>query len=141
MISLERYVTVRSATEKNSSCITILYPHCHDRRRYNRICDDSGTDTTLAIKVPVSRSSRVTNALCSQVDLPELSYRQSAFLLPVLVRQEERALCMVFAEITYHTAYEPMCMIRARQYLLLRRYDSKMNRPALLQHCIQLQKY
>lgn len=94
---------------------------------------DTGIGVSLIMKLPDGRrAGDVTDALVSQLDLfptvcdligerrPE--WLQGVSLLP-LFDGAQQIRSKVFAEVTYHAAYEPMRCVRTQRYKLIRRFD------------------
>jgi arylsulfatase A-like enzyme len=83
----------------------------------------------------------VSDALVSQVDLfptvcelagverPEWVRGRS--LLPLVRRAADEVNDAVFAEITFHAAYEPQRAVRTRRYKYIRRFDNGHDGPVL----------
>ncbi|MGB3306890.1 MAG: sulfatase [Thermomicrobiales bacterium] len=97
---------------------------------------DHGIGVSLIMRGPngFSRGS-VIDALVSQIDLfptlceligiPRPEWLQGASMLP-LVRSEADAIREeIFAEVTYHAAYEPQRAIRTDRWTYIRRFDDR----------------
>jgi N-sulfoglucosamine sulfohydrolase len=94
---------------------------------------DRGIGVLLIIRGPRFTGGRVSDALVSQVDIfpticdlldieaPEWVRGRS--LLPLARKQAEEVNDAVFAEITFHAAYEPQRAVRTRRYKYIRRYE------------------
>ena len=84
---------------------------------------------------------RVSDALVSQVDLypticelagvPAPEWVQGRSLLPLVRRETDEVNDAVFAEITFHAAYEPQRAVRTRRYKYIRRFDNGHDGPVL----------
>lgn len=102
---------------------------------------DAGIGVFLIVRGPGGFSGgQVVDALVSHVDLyPTVcdlldvdppAHLQGVSLMP-LVRGEKRTVREeVFAEVSYHAAYEPMRCVRTARYKYIRRYDGR-DRPVL----------
>jgi N-sulfoglucosamine sulfohydrolase len=102
---------------------------------------DRGIGVLLIMRGPGgAHGGRVTNALVSQVDIfptvcelarvPIPERVQGKSLLPVMAREVEEVNDAVFAELTYHAAYEPMRAIRTDRWKYIRRFGDRL-RPVL----------
>jgi arylsulfatase A-like enzyme len=103
---------------------------------------DTGIGVSLIIKLPERAVPKepgkcrgwVSDALVSQLDIfPTLcelldlkppERLQGFSLLPLLRRQQKEIRDEIFAEISYHVAYEPVRCIRTREFKYIRRYGS-----------------
>jgi N-sulfoglucosamine sulfohydrolase len=61
--------------------------------------------------------------LCDLAGLPHPAYLQGSSLLPLANGETDRLHDELFAEITYHAAYEPQRAVRTDRYKLIRRFD------------------
>jgi arylsulfatase A-like enzyme len=68
--------------------------------------------------------------LCEYLDLPPPPWLQGHSFLPVLRGEREEIRQELFAEVTYHAAYEPKRAIRTRRHKLIRRFGQR-RRPVL----------
>jgi len=94
---------------------------------------DTGIGVSLIMHIPGMRKGQVVDSLVSQIDLfPTLcdllgltkpEWLQGESLMPVLDGRVEEIRSELFAEVTYHAAYEPMRCIRTKRYKLIRLYD------------------
>lgn len=94
---------------------------------------DTGIGVTLALRIPGQTMPPVCDALVSQIDLfPTIcdalclekpDWLQGRSLMPLLCGTES-IRSELFAEITYHAAYEPTRCIRTRRHKLIVRYDA-----------------
>lgn len=95
---------------------------------------DSGIGVAMILRVPGSKTNgMVSDSMISQLDIfPTLcdllnfakpEYLSGVSALPVLrdVRAEVRN--EIFAEVTFHTSYEPIRCVRSRRYKYIRWYD------------------
>ncbi len=62
--------------------------------------------------------------LCDLAGLPHPDGLQGASLLPLVAGDVDRLHDQLFAELTYHAAYEPQRAVRTDRYKLIRRFDS-----------------
>lgn len=95
---------------------------------------DSGIGVALVIRVPgVKANGNVTDSLVSQVDIyPTLcdllniekpERLQGKSFANLFVNQEEVHRECVFAEINFHTSYEPVRCVRTKRYKYIRYFD------------------
>ena len=96
---------------------------------------DRGLGVSLILRGPGRfRGGRVQDAIVSHLDLfPTLcdlaglqrpEYLQGSSLLPLARGETDRLHDELFAEITYHAAYEPQRAVRTDRYKLIRRFDA-----------------
>jgi N-sulfoglucosamine sulfohydrolase len=96
---------------------------------------DHGIGVALIIRGPGFGSGQVSDALVSQIDLfPTVcdllgigrpSWLQGRSLMP-LIRGEAREVNQaIFAEVTYHAAYEPQRAARTSRWKYIRRFDER----------------
>jgi len=94
---------------------------------------DTGIGVALILRYPGNPcAGHATDALVSQLDLyPTLcdlagidrpEWLEGASLLPLLRGDTEGVRGELFAEVSYHAAYEPMRCVRTERYKLIRRY-------------------
>ena len=97
---------------------------------------DAGIGVMLMMRYPGEFSGgRVIDALVSQIDIfPTLcklldierpDWVQGVSLLPLLREEASEVRTAVFAEGTYHAAYEPQRAIRTRRWKYIRRFDDR----------------
>jgi N-sulfoglucosamine sulfohydrolase len=102
---------------------------------------DRGIGVLLIIRGPGGfHGGRVNDALISQIDLyPTLcelvgieapAWLQGTSLMPLLRRETDQVNDAIFAELTYHAAYEPQRAIRTRRWKYIRRFGDRL-RPVL----------
>jgi len=102
---------------------------------------DRGIGVLLIMRGPGgAHGGRVSNALVSQVDLfPTIcelagieppARLQGRSLLPVMRREAEEVNDAVFAELTFHAAYEPVRAVRTERWKYIRRFGDRL-RPVL----------
>jgi arylsulfatase A-like enzyme len=94
---------------------------------------DTGIGVALIIRLPGVKQVRATDALVSQLDIFPTVCRVCGLETPdwlegvdltSLIAGETRTVRKeIFAEVTYHAAYEPKRCIRTDRYKLVRRYD------------------
>jgi N-sulfoglucosamine sulfohydrolase len=98
---------------------------------------DRGIGVLLIIRGPGGfHGGRVTDALVSQIDLyPTLCelagvepppFAQGVSLLPVVRREVPDVREEIFAELTYHAAYDPQRAIRTRRHKLIRHFGDRL---------------
>ena len=63
--------------------------------------------------------------LCELVDIPAPGWLQGASFLPVIRGERAEINDAVFAEVTYHAAYEPQRAVRTQRYKYIRRYGDR----------------
>jgi arylsulfatase A-like enzyme len=78
---------------------------------------------------------RVSDALVSQIDLfptlcdaagiPAPDWLQGRSLLPLVRREADEVNDAIFAELTFHAAYEPQRAIRTQRYKYIRRFGER----------------
>jgi arylsulfatase A-like enzyme len=97
---------------------------------------DHGTGVLLIVRGPGGFSGgRVCDALVSHLDLyPTIcelagidppAWLEGRSMLPLARGEEDAIRGEVFAEVTYHAAYEPQRMIRTDRHLLIRRFGDR----------------
>jgi arylsulfatase A-like enzyme len=102
---------------------------------------DHGIGVALIMRGPGGFSGgRVCDALVSQIDLfPTVcdllkierpAWLQGRSLLPLVHDSASEVQEAIFAEVTYHAAYEPQRAVRTRRWKYIRRFD-KRDRPVL----------
>lgn len=102
---------------------------------------DHGIGVVLIMRGPGGfRGGRVCDAMVSQVDLfptvcelldiPRPAWLQGRSMLPLIRNEVEEINDEVFAEVTYHAAYEPVRAVRTRRWKYIRRFDGR-DRPVL----------
>jgi N-sulfoglucosamine sulfohydrolase len=102
---------------------------------------DRGIGVLLIMRGPGgAHGGRVSNALVSHVDLfPTIcelagieppARLQGRSLLPVMQREVEEVNDAIFAELTYHAAYEPVRAVRTERWKYIRRFGDRL-RPVL----------
>jgi N-sulfoglucosamine sulfohydrolase len=95
---------------------------------------DHGIGVMLIMRGPGDFiGGRVCDALVSQIDLfPTIcdllkidypSWLQGTSILPLLREEVEQIHEAIFAEVTYHAAYEPMRAVRTQRWKYIRRFD------------------
>lgn len=95
---------------------------------------DSGIGVALILRFPAGKhGGRVVDALvshmdvfptlCDYVDLPKPAWLEGYSMIPLLEGQVERVRNEIFAEVTYHAAYEPMRCVRTERYKFIRYFD------------------
>jgi arylsulfatase A-like enzyme len=97
---------------------------------------DRGIGVLLIMRGPGGfHGGRVSNALISQIDLyPTIcelvgaespAWLQGRSMLPLMRREVEQINDEVFAELTYHAAYEPQRAIRTQRWKYIRRFGDR----------------
>ncbi|TBL81047.1 sulfatase [Paenibacillus thalictri] len=94
---------------------------------------DTGIGVSLLMHIPGVAKGQVIDAIVSQLDLfPTLcelaklekpDWLQGTSMVPLLTGSASEIRSELFAEVTYHAAYEPMRCIRTKRYKLIRLYD------------------
>jgi arylsulfatase A-like enzyme len=94
---------------------------------------DTGIGVSLILHIPGMAECQVIDSLVSQIDLfPTIcdllglrkpGWLQGESLIPILSGTADEIRSELFAEVTYHAAYEPMRCIRTQRYKLIRLYD------------------
>jgi arylsulfatase A-like enzyme len=95
---------------------------------------DHGTGVMLIMRGPGGfTGGHVCDALISHIDLfPTIcdllnidypSWLQGTSILPLLREEVEQIHDAIFAEVTYHAAYEPMRAVRTQRWKYIRRFD------------------
>jgi arylsulfatase A-like enzyme len=95
---------------------------------------DDGIGVSLILKVPGGEGSgTVVDALVSQLDLfPTIcefaglnrpTWLEGHSLLPLIQGQSKEIRKEIFAEVTYHAAYEPMRCVRTKRYKYIQYFD------------------
>ena len=103
---------------------------------------DRGLGVLLIMRGPGGfHGGRVSDALVSQIDLyPTIcelagiatpSWARGRSLLPLVRREADEVNDAIFAEITFHAAYEPQRAIRTRRHKYIRRFDNGHAGPVL----------
>jgi N-sulfoglucosamine sulfohydrolase len=103
---------------------------------------DRGLGVLLIMRGPGGfHGGRVSDALVSQIDLFPTVCELAAIerpgwirgrsLLPLMRREAEEINDAVFAEITFHAAYEPQRAVRTRRYKYIRRFENGHEGPVL----------
>jgi arylsulfatase A-like enzyme len=96
---------------------------------------DHGIGVSLIWRGPGIPASRVCDALVSHVDIfptlcelleiPAPGWLQGKSLLPIIAGVRDEVNDAVFAEVTYHAAYEPQRAIRTQRYKYIRRFGNQ----------------
>ena len=97
---------------------------------------DRGLGVMLIVRGPSGfHGGRVSEALVSQIDIfptlceaagiPQPQWLQGRSLLPLVRREAEEVNDAIFAELTFHAAYEPQRAIRTRRYKYIRRFGER----------------
>lgn len=95
---------------------------------------DPGIGVSMILRVPGSRTNgMVSDSLVSQIDIfPTLcellnfekpKHLRGVSIVPVLEDTGARVRDEIFAEVTFHTSYEPIRCVRTRRYKYIRWYD------------------
>ena len=104
---------------------------------------DRGIGVLLIMRGPGGfHGGKVSDALVSQVDLfPTICElagdrarrrgRAARSLLPLVGKQRDEVNDAVFAEITFHAAYEPQRAVRTKRYKYIRRFENGHEGPVL----------
>jgi N-sulfoglucosamine sulfohydrolase len=97
---------------------------------------DRGLGTMLIMRGPGGfHGGRVSDGLVSQIDLfptlcelaeiPAPDWLQGRSLLPLVRREADEVNDAIFAELTFHAAYEPQRAIRTRRHKYIRRFGDR----------------
>lgn len=97
---------------------------------------DHGIGVALMMRGPGGlRGGRIVNALVSQIDLfPTIcdlvglarpAWLQGRSLMPLVHGAVAEVNDAIFAEVTYHAAYEPQRAVRAQRWKYIRRFDDR----------------
>jgi arylsulfatase A-like enzyme len=97
---------------------------------------DAGTGVLLIMRGPGGFSGgQVNDALISQIDLfptlcellaiPRPAWLQGVSILPVVRGEQEAVREALFAEVTFHAAYEPQRAIRTDRWTYIRRFGGR----------------
>ena len=95
---------------------------------------DAGIRVALILKIPGHFGGKMVSdalvshldifpTLCDLLEIEKPQWLQGTSLLPLLQGQRESVREDLFAEVTYHAAYEPMRGIRTARYKLIRLYN------------------
>jgi arylsulfatase A-like enzyme len=94
---------------------------------------DTGIGVSLILYAPGLANGKVVDSLVSHIDLfPTLcdmlgiakpEWLQGHSIVPLLEGTTDEIRSELFAEVTYHAAYEPMRCIRTKRYKLIRFFD------------------
>ncbi len=97
---------------------------------------DHGTGVLLIMRGPGGfQGGQVSDALVSHIDIfptlcdllaiPAPDWLQGRSLLPLIRGEQSEINEAIFAEVTYHAAYEPQRAVRTKQYKYIRRYTDQ----------------
>ena len=97
---------------------------------------DRGLGVMLIVRGPGGfHGGKVSEALVSQIDLfptlcelagiPAPDWLQGRSLLPLVRREADEVNDAIFAELTFHAAYEPQRAIRTQRYKYIRRFGER----------------
>ena len=96
---------------------------------------DRGIGVLLILRGPKIPTGKVCDALVSQIDIfPTLcdmlgiekpNWLQGQSLLPVINGEAQAVNDAIFAEVTYHAAYEPQRCVRTPRWKYIRRFDER----------------
>lgn len=137
--------TVLEALENNDlkEETMIIFTTDHGIAFPNMKCNlyDSGIGVSLIIDFPGNKKrGEVVDSLISQLDIypticdilnierPE--WLEGNTMLPIFNNKKEEIRDEIFAEVTYHAAYEPMRCIRTKRYKYIKYFDEKKVIPA-----------
>ncbi len=94
---------------------------------------DHGMGVLLMLRGPDLDGGRTVDGLVSQIDLfptlcdyleiPRPDWLEGQSLLPLVDGSQTEVNEEIFAEVTYHAAYEPKRAVRTQRYKYIRRYD------------------
>ena len=97
---------------------------------------DHGIGVLLMMRGPGGfTSGRVLDALvshidifptiCELLDIEQPAWIQGRSILPMIRGEKTMVNEEIFAEVSYHAAYEPMCAVRTRRWKYIRRFDGR----------------
>jgi N-sulfoglucosamine sulfohydrolase len=126
--------TVLDAIEDDNTLVIFTTDHGLAFPGAKATLTDRGIGVLLIVRGPGGfTGGRVSDALVSQVDLfPTITellgierpeWVRGTSLLPLTRRGAEEVNDAVFAEITFHAAYEPQRAVRTKRYKYIRRYE------------------
>jgi arylsulfatase A-like enzyme len=126
--------TVLDAIEDENTLVIFTTDHGLAFPGAKATLTDRGIGVLLIVRGPGGFSGgRVSDALVSQVDVfPTICdlvgiepppWVRGRSLLPLARREADEVNEAVFAEITFHAAYEPQRAVRTRRYKYIRRYE------------------
>ncbi len=103
---------------------------------------DSGIGVNLMLRIPGSGANgRVFDSLVSHVDvfptlcdilqLPKPEWLEGCSLMPMLEGRQEKVRDEIFAEINFHTSYEPVRCVRTERYKYIRYWDEEWRKTNL----------
>ena len=126
--------TVLDAIEDENTLVIFTTDHGLAFPGAKATLTDRGIGVLLIVRGPGGfTGGRVSDALVSQVDvfpticdllgLAPPEWVRGRSLLPLARREADEVNDAVFAEITFHAAYEPQRAVRTRRYKYIRRYE------------------
>jgi N-sulfoglucosamine sulfohydrolase len=126
--------TVLDAIEDDNTLVIFTTDHGLAFPGAKATLTDRGIGVLLIVRGPGGfTGGRVSDALVSQIDLfPTITellgiqrpdWVRGKSLLPLTSRGADEVNDAVFAEITFHAAYEPQRAVRTRRYKYIRRYE------------------
>src|SRR4051812_48183612 len=134
--------TVLDAIEDDSSLVVFTTDHGLAFPGAKATLTDRGIGVLLIVRGPGGfTGGRVSDALVSQVDVfpticellgiepPE--WVRGSSLLPLVRKEATEINDAVFAEITFHAAYEPQRAVRTGRYKYIRRFENGHDGPVL----------
>lgn len=97
---------------------------------------DTGIGVTMMMRVPgMKTAGQVTDSLVSQIDvfpticelleLPVPKRLRGVSMVPILADKAASTREEIFAEVSFHTAYEPIRCVRTGRYKYIRYYDQE----------------
>ncbi|EFH81704.1 sulfatase family protein [Ktedonobacter racemifer] len=103
---------------------------------------DHGIGVMLLMRGPGGfRGGKVCDALVSHIDIyptlcellhvPRPEWVQGRSLLPLIREEREQINEAIFAEVSYHAAYEPQRAVRTQRWKYIRYFDTHHRRPVL----------
>lgn len=114
----------------------ILYTTDHGLANPFSKCNlfDSGIGVAMIMRVPGTKANGhvcdeqvshldVVPTLCDLLQLDKPSYLEGQSFAPVFLDPQAKVGHDIFAEVTFHTSYEPIRCIRTKRYKLIRYYD------------------
>lgn len=100
---------------------------------------DHGLGVLLILRGPGFQGGAAVDGLASQIDLyptlceylnlPRPAWLEGQSLLPLVRGERAEVNAQIFAEVTYHAAYEPQRAVRTQRYKYIRRYGDEAAPP------------
>ena len=131
---------IRDAGLEDSTLVLFTTDHGIAFPRMKCTLYDGGIGVACTMKYPGNpMKGKVVDQQISQLDLlptifellelPAAPQFQGKSLVPLLEGNKKEARESVFAEVTYHAAYEPLRCVRTQKYKYIRRFDEEYRHP------------